>query len=147
MKFVFLRKLSDFWSILQKKNCAENEKSGADRLFLILSAMSGHASHLCSIWTDLVLFILKNLILRKPEAEKNAPNVLRNFTYEYLWSVHTPEFGGFPCSHPHNLLMSDQPDPIDNFSPKYIKCSKSWKTRCWRDIRPQRVYPVVNKKC
>ena len=31
--------------------------------------------------------------------------------------MHTPNFGGFPCLQAQNLLICDQPDPKDNFSP------------------------------
>ena len=60
LKSVIFRQLFDFRSILLK-NRAENEKSRAELLFHIISAMFWYASHLCSIWTDWVLLFLINL--------------------------------------------------------------------------------------
>ena len=121
-------------SILQKK-CAENEKSIAERFFLIFSAMFWYASHLGSTKTDWVLFFLKNLLLKKLKTVKNALKVLTKLTYEYLQYIHTPNFWGFPCSQGHNLLVCDQPDlkileKNTTFWPKYGQ-RQNWKKSLW----------------
>ena len=78
------------------KNYAENEKSGAERLFLILSATFWYASRLCSMKTDWVVLFLKNINLKKLKAEKMWIIIriftcklaaLLNFNYQY-WGNH-----------------------------------------------------------
>ena len=113
MKSGIFRQLFAFRSILQK-NSAENEKSKAELLFLILSAMFWYASHLCSLknWLSYVLFNKPILELRKTLSKfwlSEQVNSYNTCTPPILWVL--------PCSQAHNLLTCDQPDHKDNFSP------------------------------
>ena len=100
-----------------KKNSAENEKSRAELLFLIVSAMFWHQSHLWSLKPDWVLLFLMNLFMenlkrwRTPSKFWQSEPLNTYFTY-------TPSIlRGFSCLQAHNLLKCDHPDPKDNFSP------------------------------
>ena len=60
----------------KKKTYTENEKSGANHLFLILSPKFWYASILCSTNTDWALLLRKKLNFGKLKAEKKSPQNL-----------------------------------------------------------------------
>ena len=74
----------NYSTITKKKTMLKNEKSRAEFLFLILSAVFWYASYFYSLKTDWALFFLMNLILEKQKAEKNALKVLTMRTYELM---------------------------------------------------------------